>query len=205
MIWGFFGRGVVIGFAVAAPVGAIGVLCIRRTLAGGRAAGLATGLGAAIADSLYGAVAAFGLTAVSGSLMAQQVWLRLGGGLFLLVLGARAFFAPVGERPRDERTLGVVGDFASTLALTLTNPSTILSFGAVFAGLGLFGRPGGYDSAVALVTGVFLGSATWWVILTSVSSLLRARFEHHGMIWVNRASGVVIAGFGLVALAGLVR
>jgi len=198
-------RGLVLGFSIAAPVGPIGVLCIRRTLAEGRAAGLATGLGAAVADAFYGAIAAFGLTAVSGALVHQQMWVRLLGGVFLLYLGVRTWRARPAEREADATSSSLLGAFASTFVLTLTNPMTILSFAAVFAGLGLGAGASDPASAIALVLGVLAGSALWWLLLSAGVGLFRARFDLRAMQWVNRISGAVITGFGVLALASLAR
>jgi threonine/homoserine/homoserine lactone efflux protein len=196
-------KGMLIGFSIAAPVGPIGVLCIRRTLAEGRLVGLATGLGAATADAFYGFVAAFGLTFISTFLVSQQFWLRAIGGAFLLYLGIRTFLS----RPATDSTAGsgrgLPGAYATTLLLTLTNPLTILSFAVVFAGLGLGSTSGDYLTAALLVAGVFLGSACWWLILSGGVSLLRARFTYTGLWWVNRISGILILMFGIVALSGL--
>ncbi len=198
----FLLRGLVVGFSIAAPVGPIGVLCIRRTLVDGRAAGLAAGLGAATADALYGAVAAFGLTAVSGLLARHEGWLRLIGGAFLCYLGLRAFLArPSGDATRAD-VRGLAATYASTFVLTLTNPMTILSFAAIFAGLGVVGVRGSYASAAVLVVGVFLGSALWWLILSGGVGAFRAAVSPRGLAWVNRLSGVILAGFGLVVLLG---
>jgi threonine/homoserine/homoserine lactone efflux protein len=197
-------RGLLIGLAIAAPVGPIGVLCIRRTLAEGRLAGLASGLGAATADAFYGAVAGFGLTFVSTFLVSQQVWLRLVGGLFLLYLGARTFLSQPAAVAGEGSGKGLLGAYASTLALTLTNPLTIFSFAVVFAGLGLGTGSGDYFAAVLLVLGVFSGSALWWLLLSGGVSLLRSRFSYRGLWWVNRISGILILLFGVVALVGLV-
>jgi threonine/homoserine/homoserine lactone efflux protein len=191
-------RGLLIGFSIAAPVGPIGVLCIRRTLAEGRAMGLATGLGAAAADAVYGAVAGFGLTLVSGFLVDQQRWLRLGGGLFLCYLGVRTLLGPPADRAAAAGGSSRLAAFASTFVLTLTNPTTILSFVAVFAGLGV--GAGGLGGAGLVVAGVFLGSAAWWLILSGGVSLLRARVGPGVLRWVNRLSGLVILAFGLLAL-----
>ena len=193
-------RGLVLGFSIAAPVGPIGVLCIRRTLHEGRSAGLVTGLGAATADALYGCVAAFGLTFVSSFLLDKQTWLRLIGGAFLCYLGARTLLARPTERAVSTSARGLTGFYLSTLALTITNPMTILSFAAVFAGLGLAGAGGNYGQAGVLVLGVFLGSATWWLLLSSAVSILRARFTPRWMLWVNRLSGLVVLAFGISAL-----
>jgi threonine/homoserine/homoserine lactone efflux protein len=196
-------RGLAIGFSIAAPVGPIGVLCIRRTLAQGRVHGLVSGLGAATADAVYGLVAGFGLTFVSDALVGQQFWLRLGGGLFLCYLGVRTFLAAPAEEAESARAVGLVGSYASTLVLTLTNPVTILSFAAVFAGLGLAGAGEEYAAALTLVLGVFGGSALWWLLLSAVAGWLRTRLTPRALRWVNRISGIVITGFGLVALSSL--
>jgi len=194
-----FIRGFLIGLSVAATVGPMAVLCIRRTLAEGRRAGLATGLGVATADGCYGLVAALGLTVVSGALLGVQVWLRLIGGGFLCYLGLRTLRAAPAERAANASASNLPRAYASALALTLTNPLTILSFAAIFAGLGA-ATGGGYKTAALLVLGVFVGSATWWVILTTVVVALRARVTPRGLRWVNRVSGAVILGFGLIAL-----
>ena len=198
----FFLRGLVIGFSIAAPVGPIGVLCIRRTLAEGRLYGLASGLGAATADALYGAVAGFGLTIVRDVLTGQQGWLRLIGGAFLLYLGVRTFLAKPAQESARAQGRGLFGAYASTFVLTLTNPMTILAFAAIFAGLGLADSGGDFPAAAMLVLGVFGGSAAWWLTLSGAVSLVRARFDARAMQWVNRLSGAIIVAFGLTALAG---
>lgn len=199
----FFLKGVVIGFSIAAPVGPIGVLCIRRTLAEGRLAGLVAGLGAATADAFFGSVAGFGLAAISGFLTGHAPWLRLVGGAFLCFLGIRTFLAEPIDREMTVRRTGLLGGYVSTLFLTLTNPMTILSFGAIFAGLGLAGTAGNYAAATTLVAGVFCGSALWWLTLSAGTNALRGRFSPRSLRWVNRASGLVITAFGLLALASV--
>jgi threonine/homoserine/homoserine lactone efflux protein len=196
-------KGLVIGFSIAAPVGPIGVLCIRRTLAEGRAAGLLSGLGAATADAIYGFIAAFGLTYVSNLLMGYQTWIRLVGGLFLCYLGLRTYFSRPAENAAWAEGQGLVAVYASTFFLTLTNPMTILSFTAVFAGLGIGSATGDYPSASLLVLGVFGGSAMWWLILSGGVSVLRSKFTPRAMDWVNKLAGIVILGFGVVALLSL--
>jgi threonine/homoserine/homoserine lactone efflux protein len=193
-------RGLIVGFSIAAPVGPIGVLCIRRTLAEGRLAGLSVGLGAAAADAVYGAVAGFGLTAVSALLVRQQGALRLLGGLFLCYLGLRTALAAPAASAAGARGGGLLGAFASTFGLTLTNPATILSFVAIFAGLGIAGA-GSWADAGLLVLGVFLGSALWWLFLSGVVAAVRARLDGAAARWINRLSGLVLLAFGITALA----
>jgi threonine/homoserine/homoserine lactone efflux protein len=193
-------RGLVIGFSIAAPVGPIAVLCIRRTLAHGRAAGLAVGLGAATADAVYGAVAGFGLTAVSTLLVRQQGVMRLVGGLFLCYLGVRTFLAHPAEQAARAGGAGLLGAFTATFGLTLANPMTILSFVAVFAGLGIAGA-GSWREATVFVAGVFLGSALWYLLLSGTVGALRSRLDLSALRWVNRLAGVVLVAFGVTALA----
>ena len=199
-----FLRGLAIGFGIAAPVGPIGVLCIRRTLTDGRAVGFAAGLGAATADALYGAVAAFGLTLVSSALVGQRLWLQAAGGLFLCYLGVRTWMAaPASATAAPGRGRGLISAWASTFALTLTNPTTILSFVAIFAGLGLGAGVGGYRFATLMVLGVFVGSAFWWLLLSAGVGFFRSAVTPERLRWVNRGAGTIITAFGIAALAAL--
>ncbi len=199
----FLLKGIVIGFAIAAPVGPIGVLCIKRTLIGGRFSGFFTGLGAALADTIYGCIGAFGLTAISTFLMGMQGWLKGIGGLFLLYLGIKTFLEKPAKDSLNVKELGFFKDFATTLFLTLTNPMTILSYMAILAGLGLGDTEGNYESAGMLVLGVFLGSLVWWLILAELVTLFRKKMSEKVFRWVNRMAGVIIIAFGLLALASL--
>ncbi len=197
-------RGLAIGFGIAAPVGPIGILCIRRTLADGRAVGFAAGLGAATADALYGAVAAFGLTLVSSALVGQRAWLQAVGGLFLCYLGLRTWMAaPAATAKAPRRRPGLLAAWATTFVLTVTNPTTILSFAAIFAALGLGGVGGGYGPATLMVAGVFLGSAFWWLLLSTGVGFLRSSITPAHLRWVNRGAAVIITAFGIGALVGL--
>jgi len=194
-------RGFALGFTIAAAVGPISLLCIRRTLAEGRVVGLVSGLGVATADATYGAIAAFGLTAITDLLVGGGRVLGLVGGLFLLWLGWRTFDANPAETVVDgsARRSGLPGAYFSTLALTLTNPMTILSFAALFVGLGVTG--GDAAGAALLTAGVFLGSAGWWVVLVAAVGAFRSRLTPTGLRRVNRASGLLIGSFAVVALA----
>jgi threonine/homoserine/homoserine lactone efflux protein len=196
----FFGRGLAIGFAIAAPVGAIGLLCIRRTLTGGRILGFVTGLGAATADAFYGTVAALGLTTVSAVILDHRDIVRLIGGFFLCCLGVRTALAHPALETTSGPAHGLLAAYGSTLALTLTNPTTILSFAAVFAGLGLGTATGDRASAALIVAGAFLGSALWWLVLSGVVGFFRRALTSERLRWVNRISGLLLVGFGLLAL-----
>jgi threonine/homoserine/homoserine lactone efflux protein len=197
----YFIKGWLIGLAIAAPVGPIGVLCIRRTLADGRLIGFLSGLGAATADMLYGIAAALGLTAIQIYFLQQQVWLRFIGGIFLVVLGVRAFFSqpPLKSSDISDRISGLVA-YTSTLGLTLTNPLTILSFTLVFASLRINNIQDNFFAGGLVVVGVFLGSASWWLLLTEGVGLLRQRFNPNLQLWINRIAGVIIFSFGISAL-----
>lgn len=197
----FLAKGLLIGLSIAAPVGPIGVLCIRRSFSQGYWVGLMTGLGAASADGVYGFIAAFGLTIISNLLVSQQIILKLIGGIFLCYLGWKTF----GEKPAKEAAITsrkIANAYGSTFFLTLTNPMTILSFLAIFAGFGL-GNTHDYFDAGILVLGVFLGSALWWLILVSGVSLFRAKMSDRALKWINQVSGILIFSFGLVALFSL--
>ncbi len=196
-------RGFLIGLSIAAPVGPIGVLCIRRTLTEGRAVGLVSGLGAATADALFGCIAGFGLTFISGVLVAQQMLFQVIGGLFLCYLGVRTLLSQPAEQAALTQSKGLLSAYVSTLLLTLTNPLTILAFAAIYAGLGA--AAGSYGAALTLVTGVFVGSALWWLVLSGGVSLFRAALNTHSLLWVNRISGVIIIGFGLFSLFNLMQ
>ena len=203
MDFAFLISGLIIGFSIAAPVGPIGVLCIRRTLAEGRLNGLVSGLGAATADAIYGCIAAFGLTFITDVLVQQQVWLRLVGGTFLIILGAKTILSKPSEKPPSEKRIGLLDAYGSTFFLTLTNPVTILSFAAIFAGIGLGSAVADYGSAGLLVFSVFAGSALWWLILSGTVSLVRKRVTPRVLRWINRVSGAIIMGFGVLILISL--
>ena len=162
--------------------------------------GFTIGLGAATADALYGAIAGFGLAVIADFLVAQRNLLGIVGGVFLCYLGIRTWFSKPAEQPRELRAASFGSAYATTFVLTLTNPMTILSFVAVFAGLGLAASPN-YLAASLLVFGVFVGSALWWLFLSTVASSMRSRIGPAWMQGVNRVSGGIILAFGVYALA----
>jgi threonine/homoserine/homoserine lactone efflux protein len=198
-----FLKGLAFGFILAATVGPMWVLCFRRTIASGALAGLASGMGIAAADGIYGAVAAFGLTAISGFLLGHSFWIGLAGAAFLIYLGVKALLAvPAVTQAEAPDRIGLAKAFFSTFGLTLTNPPTILAFAAIFAGLGL-ASSADYRSAGLIVLGVFIGSAAWWTILATAAGRLRERLDPRVARAVNIASGLSILGFALWQIAQL--
>jgi threonine/homoserine/homoserine lactone efflux protein len=200
----FLFKGLVIGLSIAAPVGPIGILCIRLALTQGRLSAIVAGLGAATADALYGALAGFGLSVASSALAGQQAWLHLVGGLFLCYLGVTTFLAKPAEKSDLSARGGLLVVYGSTLVLTIANPVTIISFAAVFAGLGLgdAAATGSHGPAAALVGGIFLGSALWWLLLGTVVGMFKRMVDVNVMRWINRTAGVILTGFGILAFAG---
>ena len=197
-----FLKGIFVGFAMAIPIGPIGIMCIRKTLTEGRLRGLIIGLGAATADLLYGCVAAFGLTMISNTLVSQRIWIRLVGGALLLFLGIRTFRAQPANPNIPIISSGILRSYLTTVFLTLTNPLTIFAFIAVFAALGL-GNGLSNFSASALVVGVFIGSCLWFLLLSSGVTLFRKKLDLVGLRWVNRIAGVLIIISGIIAIVSL--
>jgi len=196
MIEVFF-KAIGIGFLIAAPVGPIGILCIRRALEGGRVAGIMTGLGAAFGDACYGVIAGFGLTVVSDVLMRYQIALKIVGGIFLIYLGIKAFVKAEKITQEVQGSAGTLFSyFISTFFLVVTNPVTILVFMAIFAGFGLGGCTS-YADAIMLVSGIFLGSMLWWVALSELTCLLTGKIKPEYFVWVNRIVGIVLVIFGV--------
>ncbi|MCP4329529.1 MAG: LysE family transporter [Alphaproteobacteria bacterium] len=201
-----FIKGLIVGFVIAAPVGPVNILCIHRTLTVGRRSGLISGVGAALADTFFGIIAAFGLTLIADFLIAQQFWLRTIGGIIIITLGIRALFykpKPPGsvERRWHKR---IAGDFTSTFALTITNPITIFSFVAIFATANAVVPEDDLSAALALIAGVFVGSQMWWSTLTFGSGMFRHRLDEDALRWLSRISGALIILCGAVALLSVV-
>ncbi|HYW42363.1 MAG TPA: LysE family transporter [Bryobacteraceae bacterium] len=196
---GLLARGVACGVIIAAPVGPVNVLCVQRTITKGWRSGLLSGLGSALADTIYGAVAGFSISFVIAFLISEVFWIRLFGGIVLIGLGVLYYFrspASVQQRPPEETGHS---DYVSTFFLTLTNPTTVLSFLAVLAALGL-GHQRAWWLTFLVVFGIFIGSMVWWFILTGVVNRVRDRISGRTMLWVNRAGGLAIGTFGLITL-----
>ena len=200
---GLFLQGLLIGFSISVPVGPVGVLVIRRTLAEGFAAGFLSGFGCATGMVLYGSVIGFGLTAISDLLVRVQRPLAIGGGLFLIYLGYTIVRAapPDPTSPLQRRSL--LGASVSALVLTIFNPAVLLYFLALFTGSDLLDRQRSYAAALILVLGVFLGTLAWWLGLSGAVSLLRARLNDRILRWANALSGLAIAAFGVKVALGL--
>ena len=195
-------RGLAAGFIIAAPVGPVNVLCIQRTLEKGWKPGIVAGLGAAFADSLYGGIAGFSISIIIQFLVREEFWLRLIGGMLLMVIGVVYYFKPplslaVGKNGAGKNGGSANSDFASAFLLTLANPTTVLSFLTVLATLGL-GRHRPLWETSLLIAGIFCGSMTWWLILTSGTNLLRDKITDRSLAWMNRVAGIAIGVFGLV-------
>jgi threonine/homoserine/homoserine lactone efflux protein len=199
----FLLKGLIIGFAMAVPIGPIGIMCIRKTLAEGHSRGLIIGVGAATADSLYGSVAAFGLTFISDVIASEHFWLRLVGGSLLLYLGIRTFRAKRKDPTIPVNNKGLLESYVSAFLLALTNPVTFFAFVAVFAAFGL-GQKLNIISACILVLGVFAGSCLWFLTLGFVATLFRKKLDAGGLRWVNKISGVLIILSGVAAFVSMI-
>jgi threonine/homoserine/homoserine lactone efflux protein len=202
MVLIIFLKGIFIGFAMAVPIGPIGILCIRRTLSEGRLRGLIIGLGAATADLIYGCIAAFGITFISDALVSQRIWLRIVGGALLLYLGIRTFRNQPVDPNIPAISNGILRSYLTAFLITLTNPLSIFAFIAVFAVLGL-GNEAIIFSGSALVMGVFIGSFLWFLSLSSGVMLFRKKLDLIGLKWVNKISGILIIISGLIVMASL--
>jgi threonine/homoserine/homoserine lactone efflux protein len=191
-------RGLAAGFIIAAPVGPVNVLCISRTISRGWKSGLLSGLGAAAADTFYGCIAGFSITFVIQFLVKEEFWIRLIGAILLVSIGVSYYFKDPQPLKFEERASNGESDFLSTFLLTLTNPTTVMSFMAVLAALGMGERRPTWLSLL-LVAGIFCGSTMWWLILVGVVNRARDRFTDRAMFWINRIAGLAIGGFGVLA------
>jgi threonine/homoserine/homoserine lactone efflux protein len=200
MYLGLLLKGILIGFSIAMPVGPIGLLCIRNSLTWGMRYGFATGLGAAVADTVYGAIAGFGVAALTSWLLDYKLVLQIVGGIFLIYLGIKSALTKITTKDEITSPCTLWKVFLTTFLLTLTNPMTILSFVAIYAGLGVVMEKGSYLSAALLTAGVFIGSILWWLILSYGAGSMRDKLKGSGTLWMNRISGAVLILFGVAAL-----
>ena len=193
-------KGMLAGFAISAPVGPVNVLCFSRTLSKGRMAGLISGLGAATADTIYGGIAGFSISFIIIFLLHEEFWIRLFGGMLLITIGIRYYFKKPQLLEDEKRKQATHSDFVSALLLNLTNPTTVLSFLAVLAALGM-GQHRSWWLKLLLVVGIFCGAMLWWIAVVLAGSHFRGRFNDRAMLWMNRIAGLAIGGFGIVTLA----
>jgi threonine/homoserine/homoserine lactone efflux protein len=200
---GTVAKGFLAGAAIAAPVGPVGLLCIHRGISSGRAAAFLSGLGAATAHGTYALAAALGLSVVSGAVSHHHHLLRAAAGLFLCLLGARILFSRPAERPAEPMGRGLGGAYASSLLLALSSPVTMVTIAAVFSGAGLPGRGGGTAAALLLTSGVFLGSASWWLLLSLAVGWISSRGVLPSLRITNRVTGAALLGFGAYILLRL--
>ena len=203
MLFSILLKGIVIGFSLAAPVGPVGMMCIRRTLTHGHFRGLISGLGAASADSVYAIVAAFGITLVSNFILQHEYSIRLVGGILLVLLGLRTFIVHPVERPAQNGVNGHASAYATMFLLTFTNPMTLFAFAVVFAGMGAGSVVGDTLRATFLVVGVFLGSALWFVFLTTAVHMYKDWFKTWGLKAINLIAGVFIFVCGIIILVSI--
>lgn len=199
-----FLKGILIGFLIAAPVGPIGILCIRRTLSGGYVLGLVTGLGAALADTVYGAIVGFSLAGIADFIAQNDFYLRLFGGILLAWIGVSIFRAPPREakvKKTDDDT--PLGAFISAFFLTISNPITLLVFAAAFAAMGVAPVNDSLSQAAILVLGVSVGASAWWLSLSTGVHLMHHKLSDQQLLWINRLSGVMLVGFSVYMLLSL--
>ena len=201
--WTYFYKGLFVGFVIAAPVGPVGIMCIHRTICQGKLAGYVSGLGAALADTFFGAIAAFGFGFVAAPLIDHNNWLRLVGGVVLCLIGLRSLLTRKLPAPATRDRANLVGDFISSFLVTLTNPITIISFAAIYAAMNIPHLAGQLRWGLALTLGVFIGAAVWWLLLTIIAGAFHGRVAERGVLWINRISGAVILGFGVLLLVSL--
>jgi threonine/homoserine/homoserine lactone efflux protein len=194
-----FVRGIIAGLAISAPVGPVNVLCISRTLTKGPRAGVISGLGAGAADTIYGGIAGFSISFIIRFLLKEEFWIRLFGGMLLIGIGIRYYFKEPKHLDEEREKASPHAEFASAFLLNLTNPTTVLSFLAVLAVLGL-GQHYPRLHTFLLVLGIFAGAMVWWIILTLASNHFRDRFNDHAMLWMNRIAGLAIGGFGVITM-----
>ncbi|HEY4135958.1 MAG TPA: LysE family transporter [Alphaproteobacteria bacterium] len=198
-----FWKGLLVGVIIAAPVGPVAVMCIHRAIAQGKLAGYVSGFGAACADAIYGAIAAFSVGFLMGPLLNHNAWVRFAGGTLLCLIGLRAMLTRRTPPPATRDREKLFSDFASAFVVTLTNPTTVISFAAIFAAINIPHIADHPRLGAVLTFGVLLGATLWWFLLTTVAALFHGRVTERGMLWITRVSGVVIFAFGALLLLSL--
>jgi threonine/homoserine/homoserine lactone efflux protein len=198
-------KGIIIGFTVSAPMGPIGVLCVQRTLNKGRLSGFISGMGAAVADSLYAIIAGLGLSIIIDFISTRKLFFELIGISLLVIIGLKIISSNPIKQIRKARKRGnnLLSDFASIAILTISNPLSLFLFIAVFAGLGMMDDNINKLLTSYLVIGVFTGATLWWFILSSIVNLFRAKFRLRSLWWINKIAGAVLILFALISIIGM--
>jgi threonine/homoserine/homoserine lactone efflux protein len=200
-----FFKGILVGFIIAAPIGPTAILCIKRSLSGRHILGLLTGLGAGLADTVYGAIAGFSLAGIAGFIEEYNFYLRLFGGILVAWIGVSIFRAPLrsnDDESKESETL--LHGFTSAFFLTLSNPITLIVFAAAFAAMGIQPLEDSLLQASALVLGVFIGASGWWLTLVTSVTLMHHKISDTQLLWINRSSAVMLVGFALYILLTLI-
>jgi threonine/homoserine/homoserine lactone efflux protein len=200
----FFLKGLLVGIIVSAPMGPIGVLCVQKTVNKGQLLGFFSGLGAATADTFYAILAVFGVTFLTNFLAKNQLFLQVVGITVLLILGFRMIFNnPIKQyrynRASSKKT-SAIKDYLSVFFLTISNPLTIIFFGAAFAMLGLLSDNLSQRNNLLLVAGIFSGASLWWLLLTYVVNIFRKKFRLRNIFMLNRVSGIIIIVLSIAAI-----
>ena len=199
MFLDFFITGAIISFSIAAPIGHIGIICMKRTLNFGKLSGFISGLGAATAHVIFASILLSGLTLISDCLLKARFWLSLIAGTFLIYLGIKTFFAKLATMPKKVTKKTLLKDYASILILTLTNPMTIIPYLAAFTSFGLEDLEKCYINSILIVLGIFTGATTWWFLLSEITAKFKKKINDRFMLWVNRIAGLMIFSFGVLA------
>jgi len=198
-------RGLIIGLVISIPIGPLGILCIQRTISKGRTSGFLSGMGIATADTIFALIAGLGISFIINFLKEQQLNFQILGGIVIISLGIKIFFAnPIKQfRMRREQKGNLFEDFFSVLLLALSNPVTALVFLSLFAGLNLFGDPENHFNAITVIGGIFIGTTLSWFILSTVINMFRSRFRLRRLFWLNRITGSAIFFIGLMTIFSL--
>lgn len=197
--------GFTLGLAVAAPIGPVGVLCIKKTLSSGLAIGLFAGFGASIAKVIYGIVVGFGLTSVSNFLINYNTYISIIGAIFLTYLGIKIFMTKPVMNCDSVQKENKISAFTTMFLLTIMNPMTVLSFLAVFSGLGIANTASSYSNGLVLISGIFCGSMSWWIFLCSMVNLFRQKINGSILSWINKVSGIIIVTFAAMIILSIFK
>lgn len=198
----FIIKGILIGISVSAPLGPIGVLCIQRTLNKGFKSGFVSGAGAASADIIYAIIAGFSITFISDFLIEYQTYIRIIGGAFLILVGVRISISNPAKQIKKLRIKGnnFYKDYITSFLITVSNPITILAFGAFFATFNMVSETTDKFSITVMIITVFSGSLIWWLSLIGIVTIFKKRIRLRNLLWINRITGVLIVLFAIFVI-----